>query len=934
MIRLLLPALLLILQTTAFAQTRKLDLSAFSESTREKLYQGLPGLKSGAWTYGDLDVLLQFLIKDEQYDSARVERLSESDYRVVVGKIRRVHTLQFTGNTMINDATLRRETGLAEKAQFDPSQLVEAGEKIRTLYEGMGFPRTQVDVKYFDTSPTDVNVAVEIREGPRTEIKKINIESSNPELKAKLTRLAGRFEGDPLNEQTLAKLRARMRNDLSKDSYWRTEIPEPEIKRNFEESEAELTFVIKNSDKYYFDTEGSLGISYAELKGDNPGALNLENYYTSNPSVAGELASKARSFYLSQGYARVEIEAQESDGARPNTKRVLLRINEGPKIKIDKFEISGNYSQPQKFYVNFIKDHSSEQVSKNNYVKDDIDTGLKNLVTDRWNQGYLRARIVSTRTVYNKDRTEVSVLVNLDEGPLTHVQKISFEDTKAFTDAQLIEVLKIEAGKPLSLSALDQAIIKIKEFYRSRGFLEMSLVNEKEGLVSYNEDNTLVHLNFKIYEGPQVRVASILIEGNSLTREEVIYKELEFSRGDVLTPQLIDESISRLQRLGFFNSVEIRTLEEKTMVSERTVLVRVSDRDPGLFNFGAGVNNERGLTVRGYTGIAYRNIAGTGRGGSLRLEGNYNVNEIRFLENKVTLGYVEPYLFNSRIRGRVNLTRQTAISDFDKRRASEVNQTTWSLEQDITSHLLVTWDVVNIATIRDFVIREEATTSETLNIGSTAVTADLDHRNHPFNPTAGTFTRVNLEYGAPFLGSSEQIEYSRAYGLFTHYLPLLNTPNLVWANSLRGGYIKNMSDRSNGAVPYDKKGFILGGQGTIRGFSPDEAFPTVLDFGIDRYNMKNSAVMTLLKSEIRFPIPVYANLGGAVFYDGGQVKLDCNADDVPCNNVKIGWRDSVGLAIRYITPVGAVSLEYGWKLKANGDRREDPAVFHFSIGTF
>ncbi|MFN7730111.1 MAG: POTRA domain-containing protein [Bdellovibrio sp.] len=909
-----------------FGQTRKLDLSAFSPSTREKLLQRIPSLKNGTWTYSELDQLLQFLIKDEQYDSARIVRMSENEYRAVVGKIRRVHTLQFTGSSVLNDSALRRETGLAEKAPFDPSLLIEAGEKIRTIYEGLGYPKTQVDVKYLDSSITDVNVTVEIREGPRTEIKRIWIVANNPELKGKMERLARRFEGDPLNSATLADLRGRLRKELSSNKYWRTEIPEPEIKRNFEESEAELTFHVKNSDQYFFDIEGDVKIRKPELEG----ALQLESYFSSSPNVAGELATKARSYYLAKGFARVEIDAEEIEGNKPYTRRVILKINEGPRVRIEKIELSGSFSQPQKFYVNFLKEHSSSEVESGRYVKDDLDVGIKNLITDRWNQGFLRARVVSTRTIYNKDRSEVTVLINLEEGPLTQVQKISFEDVKAFPENELIKVLDLEAGKPLRLSALDEAILKIKDYYRRLGYLEMNLVNEKEGLVTYNDDNTLVHLNFKIFEGPQVRVASILIEGNTLTRDEVIYKELEFSRGDVLTPQLIDESISRLQRLGFFNSVEIKTLEEKTMVSERTVLVRVSDRDPGVFNFGAGVNSERGITVRGYTGIAYRNINGTGRGGSLRLEGNYNVNEIKYLENKITLGYVEPYLFNSRIRGRVNLTRQTAISDFDKRQASEVNQTTWSLEQDVTSHLLVVWDVFNIATIRDFFIDRDE--SNTLNIGSTAITADLDYRNHPFNPSEGHFSRVNLEFGAPYLGSSEQIQYGRAYGLLTHYLPIFSIPNFVWANSVRGGYIKNLSDKANGAVPYDKKGFILGGQSTIRGFTPDEAFPTKIDFGTDRYSLRKSATMSMVKSEVRFPF--WGAVGGAVFYDGGQVKVDCEPTDTACLNVKVGWRDSAGLAVRYVTPVGAVSLEYAWKLKANGDRNEDPAVFHFSIGTF
>lgn len=927
-----LPALaILLFAAVSSAQGRKLEFPGFTQTTLDGIHKKIPSLREGTWKASDLDLLIQHLVAVEQYDSARIVKESESVYRVVVGRVRRIAKLDFTGNTAVGESELRQETGLAEKTPFDPGLLVEAGEKIRSLYESLGFPKTQVDLQYTDSQETEVNVSVAVREGPRTQIEDIRLQSANPEIEKSLSRVLRRYRGQPLMERTLAEIRGRARERLSADGFWRTELPDPTVTTNFEETKATVTYKIDRADQYFLETSGNRKI----LKSTMADHLGLDQYYSANPNIAAEIGSKVKALYLSKGYARADVVADDIEGGRPFTRRIQLEIQEGPLVEIEKFEFSGSFSQGERSYVKFLREHSSPEIKAGHYVKDDLDLGLKNLVTDRWNQGFLRAKIVSTRTVYNKERDKVTILVNFDEGPLTQVESITFEGNANKPTAELLGILGLEQGKPLRLSALDEAILRLKQTYHNQGFLEMQLLNEREGLVSYNEDNTLVRLNFQISEGPQVRVASIVIEGNSLTRDEVILKELEFGKGDILTPQLIEESISRLQRLGHFSTVDIRTLEEKTQIAERTVVVKVTDRDPGLFNFGIGVNNERGLTVRGYTGIAYRNIAGTGRGVSARIDANYNVNDIRYLERKITLGYLEPYLLDTRVRGRLNMVREISVSDFDQRQASEINQTTWSLEQDVTSNVLVIWDVLSIATVNDFYIDGNERFSE-LDIGSTALTMDLDFRDHPFNPSTGTFTRLTTEYGSPALFSTRTIEYSRSYGSFTHYLGLGRTPGLVWANSVRAGYLRNLSGHEDGAVPYDKKGFLLGGQSTIRGFTPNEAFPNRSDFGLSdertNFNLKGAASMTLFKSELRFP--VWGNIGGALFYDGGQVKIHGENDLSTALENALGWRESVGVSARYVTPVGAVSLEYGWKIRPRSSRSESPSEFHFSIGTF
>jgi outer membrane protein assembly factor BamA len=258
------------------------------------------------------------------------------------------------------------------------------------------------------------------------------------------------------------------------------------------------------------------------------------------------------------------------------------------------------------------------------------------------------------------------------------------------------------------------------------------------------------------------------------------------------------------------------------------------------------------------------------------------------------------------------------------------------------------YELWGLATVRDFPIKPGNTSvaTEELNIGTMGPTLEIDLRDHPFTPTRGSFSRLNIEYGSPVLGSTDTIEYLRSFASFTHYFPVSQS-GWVWANSFRAGYLKNLSDKVWGertcnptdltcnvvGVPYNKKGLILGGQSTLRGFTISDAFPNVLDGINDEYLLKTEAQSYLVKSEIRFPIPYISSLGGAVFYDGGMVLIQ-GVD------IKDPYRDCLGIALRLTTPVGAVSLDYAFKLDPRkgdavlGRGDESKTAFHFSIGTF
>jgi outer membrane protein insertion porin family len=909
---------ILCLSEPANASRNPIAIDSLPESTQSDVKAKYPQLLDGAYTIENLDNFVRFLMANPDFESASIIKEGE-EFKLKFIKTKKIDSVNFQGCKEFSCSDIAEIFAIESGVTFELETLAIQGEKVRTFYQDRGFLNAIIDIEYPLNTKGNYDLTIKIKEGPQTTIAQIIIDSNDSKFSKALEKTLKKYRGQSYNESLLADIQQSANEYFSENRYLQSSLGRPEVEIEPNQERAIVKFKVDKTSKFKIIFSGY----HFFTKSDLEDIIDLDSFTTSAPKVGDELSNKIKVAYLASGFARVEVAADESLAG--NEVLITVKINEGTRIKLGKIEIQGRVTKGNSWYQTKIKEISPDMTLKGYFVREELDTILSSLVVDLQNQGYLQAKLNSSRVQFSKEKDKATVTVNLDEGPQTFVEKISFEGNRQFSPSQLESLIGIHPTEPLKLLSIEDSINKIKDFYKKQGYLEVAILNEKQDLVQYSQENTQAQLVYKIYEGPQIKVGSILIEGNTYTKNYVILLELDFKVGAILTPGVIEESISRLQRTGYFSSLEIRTLEERSQISNRTVIVKVAERDPGLFNFGAGLTNDRSLTTRGYIGISYRNWQGTGQGFSARVEGNYNVTDIQYPELKATLGYLRPYLFETRTKSRLNITRSQQVTDYDKREVTEVNQGTWSLEQDFTSHVLGIFDVLSLATVRDFRLRKDDPTPEVRqNIASTGPTLDVDFRDHPFNPTKGTFSRFNIEYSSPELGSSKTIEYYRANASFTHYLPI---SKIVFANSIRGGYLQNLSKLDDGGVPYDKKGFILGGRSTIRGFEAgtSESFPNDQDLGSEQFSLKGQSSFYLVKSELRFPL--WGEFSGALFYDGGEVKV---------SDVKLpyAYRDAAGIGLRLNTPVGPVNFEWAWKLNRRTDRSESPYRFHFSIGTF
>ena len=201
-----------------------------------------------------------------------------------------------------------------------------------------------------------------------------------------------------------------------------------------------------------------------------------------------------------------------------------------------------------------------------------------------------------------------------------------------------------------------------------------------------------------------------------------------------------------------------------------------------------------------------------------------------------------------------------------------------------------------------------------------------DTRDKPLDAHHGSFSLLTLGITPQSLGSSAS--FARLLTQYAFYKPF---HSVVFANSIRLGMVKAFS----GSFVPTSQLFFSGGGTTLRGFPIDEAGPqrlvpfcnvlTGLTGCVNVTVPVGGRELFILNSELRFPLGIMKALGGAVFYDGGNVFSAINL-----NNFVNNYSNTIGIGLRYATPIGPVRVDLGRNL--NPVPGINPTQYYITLG--
>jgi outer membrane protein insertion porin family len=597
-----------------------------------------------------------------------------------------------------------------------------------------------------------------------------------------------------------------------------------------------------------------------------------------------------------------------------NRVNLVFEIKEGKKTEVRRISFVGNKA----FSDSTLRGEIETTVSAwyrflsttDSYDPDRLQVDRDKLRDFYLSEGYIDFKVVSAVAELSPEQDAFYITFTVDEGERYRVGKVAIKSTLRNLDTKSLEKLvETKTGDWYDQLATDQTVQAMNDALGTLGyaFVDIRPRLDREP----DPKKKIVDITYNINEGPKVYVERIDIKGNVRTLDTVIRREFRLVEGDAFNTAKLQRTRQRLENLGFFSSVDIKTLPGSA--PDKTVIeVNVAEQSTGELSFGLGYSTTNGPL--GLAGIRERNLLG--RGQDLQL--NLSLSGVR---SQVVLSFTEPYflgrpiaagfdIFDTRTSARNNLQFTEKDLGLGLRAGYDISE----YLRHTVHYTLSRQEITDVASTASLAIQQSQGVTVNSLIGNEFL---YDRRDNRLTPTQGYYIRLRNDLST-FPGTLSYVGTRLGGG---YYLPLNRSHSVYARFSGEIGYLQDLGK----SIPIINS-YELGGD-TFRGFESNGIGPRDSATG-DSLGGKEYGVGTV---QVTFPLglPAEYQITGHFFSDFGTLtSTDANISTIQDS---ASLRLSAGFGLDWKSPFGPLSIDLAYPvLKQSFDKTQ---IINFSVGT-
>ncbi len=597
--------------------------------------------------------------------------------------------------------------------------------------------------------------------------------------------------------------------------------------------------------------------------------------------------------YLSHGKYGLKIKIDVANLTR-NRVGINIKISEGRVTKIKQINIVGNTAFEEKVLLKTFELSTSNILSfytkDDQYSKQKLAADLETLRSYYLDRGYINFSVESTQVAITPDKKDIYVTINIKEGDVYKLNKVKLSGNLVVAPNDLIKLVSVGPGEIFSRKNATETSKAIQDRLGDEGyaFANVNMVPE------INEADKTVDMAFFVDPGKRVYVHRINMSGNSKTRDEVLRREMRQMEASWASNSKIQRSKTRLERLGYFESVNVETPPVVGTTDQIDVNYTVVEKSSGNLSAGVGFSQVQGIVLN--ANIAQNNIFGSGKQVNIAFNNSSYITSYQF-------GFANPYFTTDGVSQGYNL-------GYTKRNAGAINIANYNtniMNAGINFGLpLNEFDQVRFDTdIKHTTLGTTAYSSKQINDfilgqGSTFLTYSQgiswvhDTFNRAMFPNSGAQQRLS---GVATIPGSD-LEYYKIGYRQQRYFPLAKdfTFKLNGEVGYAGGY------GNTHALPFFEN-YFMGGSGSVRGYRNNTMGPR----DSNGYPIGGS-VKIIANAELFFPVPFMSDTKSVrlgTFFDAGSLSNTFSA-----SNMKF----SAGLSGEWLSPFGALSVSAAYPI--------------------
>ena len=653
-----------------------------------------------------------------------------------------------------------------------------------------------------------------------------------------------------------------------------------------------------------------------------------------NRSNLDNLSYELERQYAALGRYNAKVNAVVTPLPR-NRVKVELEIDEGRVARVASIDIAGNDVFTDKELIKAMTMQPTRSgdllqviTRTNRYSSETARSDQDALAAYYLDRGYIRFELISTQVAISLDRRSVHLTYNVREGVPYSISAVHLTGELVGDDQKLRDLVTIKAGELFSRQQVSDVQKALQDRLTDLGYA-FAQINTVPDI---DDDNRLVDLTIVIQPGKRTYVRKVNITGNVSTDDEVIRRELTQMEGALVSGKNIQTSKSRLERTGYFKTVEVSTSKVHNTDDQVDLDVKVAEANDGTIKGSIGYADPGGI----FYSIEYtqNNFRGTGRDISIV------ASQTEDYEKSLELTYTNPYFT---LDG-VSLEYNAFLSEEDYSEISENDYGTnkwgggftfgYPISNDdrlsygigyINTKLYVNEPPLEIQNFIDEYGNEVGSHYEfdevNLNLAWTRSTL-----NGSTFATKGQYHKVSVQASLPI----SDLEYYKITYDGKYYQPITDGYFLKFRSKLGYG-----SGYGNSTLPF-LKNYYAGGISTLRGFSYGSLGPYSTPTTDDDPTRIGGNILLTYGVDFYFPMPLVedkSQFRSSLFIDAGNVFTDhCLSANTNCTE-GIVWDDirySTGIEFDWMTPIAPLRFIWGWPLDRRSD--DDVQTFAFTIG--
>jgi outer membrane protein insertion porin family len=618
--------------------------------------------------------------------------------------------------------------------------------------------------------------------------------------------------------------------------------------------------------------------------------------------------------YLGKGLYAVTITTTVTPLER-NRVGINFAVEEGDVAKIRQINIVGAQAFKEKDLLDLFALRTPGLMTwytKNDqYSKQKLSADLETLRSFYLDRGYIEFNIDSTQVSITQDKKDIYLTVNITEGEKFKVSSVKLAGELLLPEEELRKMVTFKPGEVFSREKLTETTKRITERLGNEGYAFANVNAAPE----IDKEKREVAFTVFIDPGRRVYVRRVNVTGNTRTKDEVVRRELRQMEGAWYDGEKINKSRVRVDKLGYFDEVNVETPAVTGATDQVDVNINVKEKPTGNVMLGAGFSSADKLVLSG--SVSQNNLFGSGKSLSVGI----NSGKINTL---YSVSYTDPYYTVDGVSRGFDVykrnTDPTSLSVGSYKTSSYGGGVRYGFpiaeDNSIVAGLSI--DETKVTTFSDspkrfidFVNQFGATNSTFLGSASWS----KDGRDSLIYTTKGSVNRISGEIGLP----GGDLHFYKANLQHQHYFPIGRDSTLMLNGEFGFG-----NGYDGKPLPFFKS-FYAGGMGSVRGYRTASLGPRDLDINGNPTSEALGGNRRLVGSaELLFPLPgvgLDKSLRIGPFLDAGQVWATGQ-------KLSLGdLRYSVGLSVAWSSPFGPLKFSVGSPIS----KKPADSVEHFQF---